>query len=80
MNNADIPAMPQNDGAIEQWNDPTDPAAGTYFATGLTKREHFAGLALQGFIASGYYKMNMAVGAAVRSVRAADELLAELNK
>jgi hypothetical protein len=45
MNNADMPAMPQSGDDIEQWNDPTNPKAGTYFATGLTKREHFAGLA-----------------------------------
>jgi hypothetical protein len=52
MNNADMPAMPQSGDDIEQWNDPTNPGAGTYFATGLTKREHFAGLAMQGLLSN----------------------------
>ena len=78
MNNSDMPAMPQpiagnEDGVIDTSEyDPSN--------AGLTKREHFAGLAMQGFIASGYYKMNMAVGTSVRAVRAADALLAELDK
>ena len=75
-----MPAMPQSDDTIEQWNDSTDPSAGTYFATGLTKREHFAGLAMQGFIASGYYNSNAPVFTADSAVRAADALLAELDK
>jgi hypothetical protein len=52
MNNADMPAMPQSGDNIEQWNDPRNPSAGTYFADGLTKREHFAGLAMQGILSN----------------------------
>jgi hypothetical protein len=64
MNNSDMPAMPQSDDTIEQWNDSTDPSAGTYFATGLTKREHFAGLAMQGLLsnANGVIQANSQAG------------------
>ena len=64
MNNSDMPAMPQSDDTIEQWNDSTDPSAGTYFATGLTKREHFAGLAMQGLLsnANGLIQANSQAG------------------
>ena len=78
MNNSDMPAMPLPD--AEQWQDTTDPERGTYYATGLTKREHFAGLAMQGFIASGYYNLNMPSSTADSAVRAADALLEELDK
>jgi hypothetical protein len=78
MNNSDMPAMPQpiagnEDGVIDTSEyDPSN--------AGLTKREHFAGLAMQGFIASGYYNSNAPVFTADSAVRAADALLAELNK
>jgi hypothetical protein len=86
MNNADMPAMPQSGDDIEQWNDPTNPKAGTYFATGLTKREHFAGLAMQsvlnnfntyeqGDFDSSDYKLTVE-----HAVGLADALLAELDE
>ena len=50
--NSDMPAMPQSDSMAEQWIDPTDTSKGTYYATGLTKLEHFAGLAMQGFLSN----------------------------
>jgi hypothetical protein len=86
MNNSDMPAMPQSGDSIEQWNDPTDPSAGTYDATGLTKREHFAGLAMQsvlnnfnvyeqGHFDSSDYKVTVQ-----NAVGLADALLAELYK
>ena len=80
MNNSDMPAMPQSGDDIEQWNDPTNPSAGTYFATGLTKREHFAGLAMQGFIAAGAAGMPNASELSGLAVKYADSLLAELDK
>ena len=43
--------------------------------TGLTKREHFAGLAMQGLLASGSYTDLIHC-----SVSYADALLAELDK
>jgi hypothetical protein len=80
MNNSDMPAMPQSGDDIEQWNDPTNPGAGTYFATGLTKREHFAGLAMQGLITlKGKHCCDTDIVAA-QCVRMADSLLAELDK
>jgi hypothetical protein len=51
MNNKDMPAMPQSGDNIELWNDPTNPKAGTYFATGLTKLEDFTKAAMQGWLA-----------------------------
>ena len=76
MNNSDMPAMPVGLVVTESG----DMYGCEASELGLTKREHFAGLAMQGFIASGYYKMNMAVGISARAVRAADALLAELDK
>jgi len=51
------------------WNEPQ---------YGLTKREYFASMAMQGYLsfAGGYNKQ----GIAERSVDAADELIKELNK
>ena len=50
---------------------------GTYGGTGLTKREYFAAIALQGMIAS---EMNGSYGEfARRSIECADALIAELN-
>jgi hypothetical protein len=80
MNNSDMPAMPQSGDDIEQWNDPTNPGAGTYFATGLTKREHFAGLAMQGIITLKGSDCRDTDITAVQCVRMADSLLAELDK
>ena len=48
-----------------------------YIYYGNTKREHFAGLAMQGFISSG--KRNDADIIAVEAVEAADALLAALD-
>lgn len=51
---------------------------------GITKREHFAGMALQGLVSS--YKMNTALGVenlriiAEMSVALADALIEQLNK
>lgn len=48
------------------------------YASGLTKREHFAGLALQGFIARANGRIEEG-NVAECSVRYADALLAELE-
>ncbi len=56
---------------------------------GLTKREHFAGLAIQGMISSKYYgefaseftdSKDRLEGVALAAVRMADALLKELEK
>jgi hypothetical protein len=81
MNNADMPAMPLDDS--EQWLDATNPKLGTYFATGLTKREHFAGLAMQGLCSGcdsrGCWIYDAGI-TATAAIEYADALLAELNK
>ena len=69
MKNSDMPAMPIVD---ELSNDEIE------IFHGLTKREHFAGLAMQGFAASSEMMMNEVV--ADLSVQWADALLAELDK
>lgn len=47
---------------------------------GLTKREYFAGLAMQGMLASGNYKNNYSGNIDENSVFFADNLLKELSK
>lgn len=73
MNNADMPAMPllDNTGSVDG-----------QFMIGLTKREHFAGMIMQGIL-SGVLSNGVDVEwaqAATDSVRAADALLAELER
>jgi hypothetical protein len=64
MNNADMPAMPLGiDGCFKN-------------AIGLTKREHFAGLAMQGLLAAGFSGKYTTKYAPEH----ADALLAELAK
>ncbi len=52
----------------------TDTEAGHY--SGLTKREYFAAMAMQGLLASGDYTQDIAHS----SVECADALISELNK
>ena len=77
MNNADMPAnvVPE-----EHWDRSLSAPA-----TGLTKREHFAGLALQGFLANNEAVQStegerMVDFIATCSVAYADALLAKLDK
>jgi hypothetical protein len=65
MNDADLPAMP----FVE---------SNGYVATGLSKREYFAGLAMQGLINDDANMRNTEV--ARRAVLTADALLAELTR
>ena len=66
MNNANKAAFPSTDGA-------------TFATDGLTKREYFAGLAMQGIIAGragyGYKESDVAESAII----VADELLKQLD-
>lgn len=75
MKNANTPAMPQDRGIwVEGIGDcPT-------LATGLTKREHFAGLALQGILVNAGRNSLDFHNAHQEAVRQADLLLAELEK
>ncbi len=83
MKNADMPAMPLSDACIGEH-------AASAFASGLTKREHFAAMAMQGFLANSWQAKEldetgdtsgeqMSVVAAT-SVTIADALLAELER
>jgi len=47
---------------------------------GLTKREYFAAMAMQGYISCGKANVMSCESLAIYSVQAADALIAELNK
>ena len=50
---------------------------------GLTKREHFAGLAMQGILSNGHYqapRANKLTGMAIDALAAADALLAQIER
>jgi hypothetical protein len=84
MNNSDMPAMPPASDFCQLWVDDRDPKKGTVEALGLTKREHFAGLAMQGWLArcanTPHSHKLEPEGMARVAVEMADALLAELNK
>lgn len=75
VNNADLPAMPQNNSETlcQQTGTPH------YMHSGLTKREYFAGLAMQGIVMHTTMSPDLK-HAAERSVFMADALLAELER
>lgn len=75
MNNADMSAMPiPEEGVAMWWFDPKDTQKGTIEASGLTKRERVAAMALQGMLADdgGYTSSADLAGYAVEC---ADALL-----
>jgi hypothetical protein len=75
MNNSDMPAMPTKIQFGKAYH--VD-----YNGDGLTKREHFAGLALQGILANNHYqepRRTKLEGMAIDAVAAADALLKELS-
>ena len=76
MKNSDMPAMPQSgtEGASGDLNN-----SGDWGGSGLTKREHFAGLAMQGLLSRSTQTLSMAQRIN-RSVEYADLLLRELDK
>lgn len=53
MKNRDLPAMPVPEEVYAEWVDGTDTRKGTIECSGLTKREHFAAMTMQGIISSG---------------------------
>ena len=75
MNNADMPAMPiqfeyqesENTTQVELWR-------------GLTKREHFAAMAMQGMLANDLHCQYEDEKVARCAVSVADALLLELDK
>ena len=78
MKNGNMPAMPQTgtEGTEGDLNSPE-----FWGGVGLTKREHFAGLAMQGFIAGSVPGDNRTIDeASSLAVKFADALLKELDK
>ncbi len=65
MKNSNMPAMPIVDRARHE---------------GLTKREHFAGLAMQGLVSNHNYVMGNEDSLSDLALTIADALLAELEK
>ena len=59
---------------------PLEGEGGTMFTTGVTKREYFAAMALQGYIAAGSMGMPSPKHLAEYATDAADALLSELDK
>ena len=83
MNNSDMPITP----TIVDTQDSTSENSGGRYVTsnGLTKLEHFAGLAMQGMLASKYYSdfagkyEDRATGIAINAVDHAKALLQQLE-
>jgi hypothetical protein len=73
MDNKDMPAMPNTNPETYPTPCPIN------YGHGLTKREHFAGLAMQAIISAGYIGMPSGPLSAM-AVKYADALLAELDK
>tara|TARA_R110000744_G_scaffold174300_1_gene293115 strand:+ start:323 stop:565 length:243 start_codon:yes stop_codon:yes gene_type:complete len=80
MNNSDMPAMPLTKVTEESEYNGCKYVESKEGFEGLTKREHFAGLAMQGFIAAGVHGMPDSTIVARRACAYADMLLAELSK
>jgi hypothetical protein len=79
MNNADMPAMPIFDNEAKLCIVRNPDNGKTCLAAGLTKREHFAGLAMQGLLSNSGLRLTNGefIG---KAVTCADALLAELDR
>ena len=72
IDNGDMPTSPIFDStgrSIEHYD--------SYYATGLTKREHFAAIAMQGILSTGFRHEEEV---AKQAIKAADALLKGLDK
>jgi hypothetical protein len=74
VKNADMPAMPISEEETDRFNE------GVLIYTGLTKREHFAAMAMQGILAGNVWNEVTMDSPESEAVRLADALLAELEK
>jgi hypothetical protein len=74
MNNADAPAMPIS---VSSSIDGNMCSSDFEYGEGLTKREHFAGLAMQGLVS--HYGADGASDCSVLACKYADALLKELD-
>lgn len=72
MNNADLPAMPIGEQIDGVHLNP--------ICNGLTKREYFAGLAMQGILANEGYNASMPDVLIEEAISQADELLKALEE
>ena len=77
MNNADMPAMAQSM-VIDKYENRIIVSDLDRTCMGLTKREHFAGLAMQALVSN--YGNESADECALNAVEYADALLKELDK
>lgn len=73
MKSADMPAMPLGDGAVHLGS--ANPSA-----IGLTKREHFAAIAMQGLCGAAWTEDWTLKEVATSAISHADALLAELER
>jgi len=81
MNNSDLPAMALTGYAYIDMNGGAHAEGSFEAGMGLTKREHFAGLAMQGMLATrDYVGDEYSTACAKLSVSYADALLKELEK
>ena len=80
IENKDMPAMPLNGDAYHDFERAVNYQDASYNpeCQGLTKREYFAAMAMQGFCSTGNYANGQDV--AYDAVRVADALLEELAK
>ena len=74
--NSNMPAMPISPASPNS----SDPEWAAAVGVGLTKREHFAGLAMQGVLASDVDNIITVSRAVLVAIEAADALLTELEK
>ena len=86
IKNSAMPAMPVPSEVYDKWNDPRGTKKGLTECFGLSKREHFAGLAMQGLLANSLAREELRyVEEGIKvlseaSVEYADALLAELER
>lgn len=74
MKNADMPAMPISEEDTDRLNE------GVFIYTGLTKREHFAAMAMKGIVSNDTGFDYSDEDVARYAVKLTDSLLAELEK
>jgi len=80
MNNSDMPAMPVSEDYVSEFANGRDNTDAYSNWVGLTKREHFAGLAMQGLLSSGFAETNTQDIVAEWAYAYADALLVEPSK
>lgn len=83
MNNSDMPAMPQDadwkDDMERHSNSPERSGPPSFEGIGLTKREHFAAMAMQGFCANPDIGVQSGKCLAEYAIDTADALLTALE-